>query len=175
MVSAGLLLKVVDFALRRILMGLSAIVIVTVAASAQDVARGKDIYMSKAGCPFCHGWAGDGRGDPRSEGGAPSLRVSTLDRDQIAEVIQCGRPATGMPYHDRFAYTDKRCYGMSEADIGPDKPKRGDQTLQREEIQALADYVAAKIIGKPPVTKEECIEYFGSEINECRLVAGRPG
>ena len=72
-------------------------------------------------------------------------------------------------------YTDKRCYGMSDAEIGSDKPKRGDQTLQKDEIQALADYVAAKIIGKPAVTKEECIEYFGSEINECRLVAGRQG
>lgn len=145
------------------------------AALAQDVAQGKQIYSSKAGCPFCHGWAGDGHGDPRSEGGAPSLRTSQLTRDQVAEVIQCGRPGTGMPYHDRFAYTDKRCYGMNSEDVGSLKPKRGDQTLQKDEVQAVADYVSAKIIGHPAVTKEECIEYFGSEIGECKLIEQRKG
>jgi mono/diheme cytochrome c family protein len=157
----------------RSLVALSAFVIVASAAEAQDVERGKQIYMSKAGCAFCHGWAGDGRGDPRSEGGAPSLRKSQLGRDEVAEVVQCGRPGTGMPYHDRFAYTDKRCYGMTEEEVGSQKPKRGEQTLQKPEIQALADYVSTKIIGKPAPTKAECIEYFGSEINECRLVEDR--
>ncbi|WP_414475916.1 c-type cytochrome [Microvirga sp. M2] len=142
------------------------------AASAQDVSRGKSLWETKAGCGFCHGWAGDGRGDPRSEGGAPSLRTSALTRDQIAEVIQCGRPGTGMPYHDRFAYTDKRCYEMTAADAGDMLPKRGAQTLQKAEIEAIADYLMTKVVGKPQqVSKEECIEFFGSEVNECRLIA----
>ena len=41
--------------------------------AAQDLSLGKQAFSAKAGCPFCHGWAGDGKGDPRSEGGAPTL------------------------------------------------------------------------------------------------------
>jgi mono/diheme cytochrome c family protein len=145
-------------------------------ANAQEVERGKQVFSTKAGCPHCHGWAGDGRGDPRSEGGAPNLRLSHLDKDQVMEVVKCGRPGTGMPYHDRFAYTDKRCYGLTKEEVGALMPKRGDQTLQRDEIEALADYVTIKVIGKTPdPTLEECIEYFGTEINECKLIASKGG
>jgi mono/diheme cytochrome c family protein len=136
-------------------------------AQAQDVARGKQLYEQKAGCGYCHGWAGDGQGDPRSEGGAPSLRMSELTLEQVAEVIQCGRPGTGMPHHDRFAYTDKRCYDATAEDLGAMKPARSDQTLQKAEIMAIAEYVKAKIIGKGPVTREQCIEFFGQETNQC--------
>jgi mono/diheme cytochrome c family protein len=137
------------------------------AARAQDLARGKQLYEQKAGCGYCHGWAGDGQGDPRSEGGAPSLRISELSLEQVTEVIQCGRPGTGMPHHDRFAYTDKRCYDATADDLGAMKPARSDQTLQKAEILAIADYVKAKIIGRGPVTREQCIEFFGQETNEC--------
>ena len=60
------------------------------------------------------------------------------------ETIQCGRPGTSMPHFDRFAYTDKRCYGMTAADLGDQMPDRSQVTLQRDEIDALADYVAQR-------------------------------
>lgn len=139
------------------------------AALADDasVERGRKIFDGKGGCSFCHGWAGDGQGDPRSEGGAPSLRVSFLDRDQVREVIQCGRPATPMPHSDRFAYTDDRCYGMTAADLEGDTPPRALKTLQPHEINALADYVSVKIVGAGPVTFEQCVEFFGSVVKAC--------
>jgi mono/diheme cytochrome c family protein len=136
-------------------------------ADEASVERGRTLFDGKGGCSFCHGWAADGQGDPRSEGGAPSLRTSALDRDQVREVIQCGRPGTAMPYFDRFAYTDDRCYGLTEADLGPDMPTRSFTTLQAHEIDALADYVAAKVLNAGPVTFEQCVEFFGDVVTAC--------
>src|SRR5215472_12513403 len=90
-----------------------------VTGKVQDVADGQRIWKGKAGCPQCHGWSGDGFPSGfHSEGNAPSLRETQLTRDQIRETIQCGRPGTPMPHFDRFAYTDKRCYDMTAADLG---------------------------------------------------------
>ena len=72
---------------------------------------GKEVYKNKGNCQFCHKW--DASGDTGYGGIALSLRKSFLTREQFAEVVKCGRPLTGMPYHDQFAYNDKRCYGMS--------------------------------------------------------------
>src|ERR1700749_983510 len=90
------------------------------AEQARVIAQGKDIFKTKATCQFCHKW--DASGDQGYGGNALSLRKTQLTPPQMAEVIKCGRPHTGMPYHDRFAYTDKRCYGMTRADLGEDMP-----------------------------------------------------
>jgi len=136
-------------------------------ADEASIERGRAIFDGKGGCSFCHGWAADGQGDPRSEGGAPSLRTSSLNRDQVREVVQCGRLGTAMPHFDRFAYTDDRCYGMTEADAGAEKPSRAFTTLQPHEIDAVADYVAAKVLGAGPVTFEQCVEFFGKVVQAC--------
>ena len=134
---------------------------VAMAAAAQDVADGERIWKSKAGCPQCHGWAGDGLASGfHSPGGLP-LRTTQLTRDQIREVMQCGRPGTPMPHFDRFAYTDKRCYDMTAQDLGNLEAIRAETTLQPFEVDAVADYVVTKIKGAGPVTRAECTEYFG--------------
>ena len=79
---------------------------------------GGGLYLDKAQCSFCHGWAADGAGEPQSNGGAANLRQSFLNRDQLIEVIMCGRPGTPMPHYDELAYTDKRCYDVTEAELG---------------------------------------------------------
>ena len=79
---------------------------------------GKEIFKSKAVCQYCHKW--DASGDQGYGGNALSLRVTQLTPEQLTEVVKCGRPGTGMPYHDRFAYTDKRCYGYSREQMGKD-------------------------------------------------------
>ena len=136
-------------------------------AAAQDVADGERIWANKAGCPQCHGWAGDGHiSGFHSPGGLP-LRKTELTRDQIREVIQCGRPGTPMPHFDRFAYTDKRCYDMTAQDLGNLEAIRAETTLQPFEIDAVADYVATKIKGAGPVTRAECTEFFGETGAEC--------
>jgi hypothetical protein len=148
---------------------------VATAAAAQDVAGGESIWKTKAGCPQCHGWAGDGFPSGfHSEGNAPSLRETQLTRDQIREVIQCGRPGTPMPHFDRFAYTDKRCYGMTAEDLGNLEPVRAPTTLQSYEIDAVADYVATKIKGAGPVTRAQCVAFFGEAGAECDKYPGQP-
>ena len=137
-------------------------------ALAQDnAAQGLRIWKDKGGCLFCHGWSGDGMGDAHSEGGAPSLRETKLTRDQIRETIQCGRPATAMPHFDKFAYTDKRCYGVTAADLGNKVPNDPPAGLQKDELDAIADYVSTKLKGAGPVTFEECSTYFGGTPDEC--------
>jgi hypothetical protein len=140
------------------------------AASAlgQGVSDGERIWKSKAGCPDCHGWAGDGFPAAfHNEGNAPSLRITQLTRDQIRETIQCGRPGTSMPHFDRFAYSDKRCYDLTAQDLGDRVPDRSPSTLQTYEIDAVADYVAAKIKGAGPVTREQCAAFFGTTGTHC--------
>jgi hypothetical protein len=128
---------------------------------AEDVAEGQRVWAEKAQCPECHGWAGNGeRGSLHSAGQAPSLRLTQLTRDQIRMTIQCGRPGTPMPYFDRFAYTDKRCYDMTAADLGDTMPDRGAVTLQAYEIDGLADYIEDKIKGAGPVTRSQCVDFF---------------
>src|SRR6266511_3876167 len=94
----------------------------TAASAADDFADGRRLYLDKAQCSYCHGWAADGAGEPQSNGGASNLRQSFLTREQLIEVIMCGRPGTPMPHYDEAAYTDKRCYGMTEAELGTSVP-----------------------------------------------------
>ena len=120
------------------------------AAVAQDVSFGQRLFQDKADCKFCHGAEGDGRGDPRSPGAGANLHKTILDKQQLVEVIACGRPATEMPHFDKFAYDDDTpCYGMKSADIGADKPPDPHSTsLTRREIEAVADYILATFVGK---------------------------
>lgn len=138
-------------------------------ALAQDsAAQGLRIWKDKGQCAFCHGWAGDGHGDAHSEGKAPSLRETKLTRDQIYETIKCGRPGTAMPHFDKFAYTDKRCYGLTAAELGKDVPNDPPAGLQIYEVEAVADFVAQKLKDAGKVTFEECSAYFGGTPDECK-------
>src|SRR5262249_47632903 len=92
-----------------------------------------------------------------------NLRDSKLDRAGIIETISCGRPGTAMPHFDKFAYTDKRCYGATADDLGdkvPDIPPSG--FLPKIEIEAAADFLLATIVRKAPVSLEECQAHFGA-------------
>jgi hypothetical protein len=132
-------------------------------ASADDFAFGRRIFQDKAQCVFCHGWAGDGAGAPQSSGGAANLREAKLTREQLIEVISCGRPGAAMPRFDDQAYAEKRCYGgVTEAALGQDLPPLPPGSLlQRREIEALIDFLQAKIINRGPITREECLEALG--------------
>ena len=143
----------------------------TGALAEDSVAWGQKIWQDKAGCNYCHGWAGDGVGGFHHPGRPPSLRATELTRDQIRVTIQCGRPGTAMPHFDRFAYTDKRCYDMTAADLGDQMPDRSQVTLQRDEIDALADYAATKIKGLGKVTQQQCYDYYGAGTATCQMYA----
>ena len=152
-----------------------AIVLVAATVSAEDFSYGRRLYLDKAQCSYCHGWAADGAGDPQSNGGAANLRQSFLNRAQVIEVIMCGRPGTPMPRYDEDAYSDARCYGMTEAELGAKTPGLPPgSTLQKREVEAVADYLLAKIIGRGPVRREECEEAFGKDARSCGEYPAKP-
>ena len=116
---------------------------------AQDRSFGDRLYHEKADCQFCHGIDGDGRGDPRSPGKAPDLRATKLDREQLIEVIRCGRPGSQMPHFDKYAYEAKECYGLSAAELGQQIPPDPHSTsLTMREVEAVADYILGTYKGK---------------------------
>lgn len=136
-------------------------------ATAQDnLSLGKRVYQERGKCSYCHGWAGDGEGDPFAPRGA-DLRTIELNREQLVEVVQCGRPDTEMPHFDRRAYVDDRCFGMTAADLGGAKPPRAPDTLRKAEMEAVADYVLAKVVGRGEITLAECEEFFSPGSRSC--------
>ncbi len=147
----------------------SAMAATAAAAGAQeDYSYARRLYLDKAQCSYCHGWAGDGAGEGQSNGGAANLRQSRLNRAQLVTTILCGRPGTAMPHFDELAYSDKRCYGMTEADVGKLKPSLPPgSTLQPREAEAIADYVLAKFVGRGAITRAECEESFGKGARAC--------
>ena len=140
------------------------------AADAADVAEGMRLFQQKGDCQACHGWAADGRKMDNQMPDGANLRETRLDRSTLIVTIKCGRPGTGMPAFDKFAYSDGRCYGMREADLKalatrmPDPPA----TLQPREIESIADFLFAKVIGKGPMDRARCIEFWGAEVDVCR-------
>jgi Cytochrome C oxidase, cbb3-type, subunit III len=150
---------------------LAAMVVVATAtssAAAQDYSHGRRLFLEKADCQYCHGWAGDGAGGGQSPGGAANLRKSQLDRATLITVIRCGIPGTAMPHFEEDAYTDQRCYGMTEAELGSRTPPLPPSTtLPRRDIEVIADYLLAKVIGRGPVTREECFETLGERVRSC--------
>jgi mono/diheme cytochrome c family protein len=131
----------------------------------RTIVFGREIFKTKATCQFCHKW--DGSGDQGYGGNALSLRKTQLTPPQMAEVVKCGRPHTQMPYHDRFAYTDKRCFGMTRDDLGNDMPPAATESLQPREIDAVVKYLFAKVVGRGASTYEECVEFWGAGTREC--------
>jgi mono/diheme cytochrome c family protein len=137
-------------------------------ADAQDYSHGRRLFLEKADCQYCHGWAGDGAGGGQSPGGAANLRKSQLDRATLITVIRCGVPGTAMPHFEEEAYSDQRCYGMTEAELGSRTPPLPPSTtLPRRDIEVIADYLLAKVIGRGPITREECFETLGERVRSC--------
>jgi mono/diheme cytochrome c family protein len=133
-------------------------------AAAPDATLGKQVY-EKANCVGCHKWHGGGGGG--YGGAALSLRATQLDTEQMREVVRCGRPGTGMPYHGREAYKDDSCYGMTKVDLGADAPPKAATFLRAEEIEAVVEYVAASIKGKGEPSYEDCIAFWGKGERQC--------
>ena len=131
----------------------------------RTIAYGREIFKTKATCQFCHKW--DGAGDQGYGGNALSLRKTQLTPEQMAEVVKCGRPHTQMPYHDRFAYTDKRCYRMTREDLGDDMPPAATESLQPREIDAVVKYLFAKVVGHGEATYQDCVDFWGSDTHQC--------
>jgi hypothetical protein len=139
------------------------------APDAADIAEGMRLFRQKGNCQACHGWAADGRKMDNQMPDGSNLRETLLERNNLILTIKCGRPGTGMPAFDKFAYSDARCYGLKQTDLKsrglsmPDPPA----TLQPREVELLADFLFAKIIGKGAMDRAKCIEYWGAEVEAC--------
>jgi mono/diheme cytochrome c family protein len=140
--------------------------------AAHDIDRGKKVFERIGNCLQCHGWDGAGMGrNPRSVGTAPNLRVFEPDPDILRELIACGRPYTMMPFHDRLAYSDDRCYGLTMDDF-PDgeKPHRG-KSVRPGDIDNLIAYLLTQVIGKGKTTLEECEAFYKPGHRNCAALA----
>src|SRR5215469_3752163 len=140
------------------------------AQNPDDIAAGFRLFRQKGNCQACHGWAGDGRKmDSQMPDGA-NLRQSALDRQNLIMTIKCGRPGTGMPAFDKFAYSDGRCYGLKQADLKARGLQVADPSspLISREVENIVDFLYAKVIGKGPINHAGCIEYWGSDIDLCK-------
>ena len=117
------------------------------ASFAQDaaaVAAGESAW-DKAGCLQCHGASGQG-GDGGEFPAGPNLQKTRLDRAALKETISCGLPGTQMPAWLDGAYTKRSCYGFP---IGPAPAEiTATPVLSAGEIEALVDYLMAKIVGR---------------------------
>jgi mono/diheme cytochrome c family protein len=139
------------------------------ALDADDVAAGMRLFRQKGNCQACHGWAGDGRKmDSQMPDGA-NLRDKAIDRAVLILTIKCGRPGTGMPAFDKFAYSDGRCFGLKQADLKSRNLQMTDPpaTLAPNEIELLADSMLAKIVGQGPMDYAKCVEFWGSDVDTC--------
>ena len=134
------------------------------------VADGMRLFLEKGNCQACHGWAGDGRKTDNQMPDCANLRETALDRAQLIMTIRCGRPGREMPAYERAAYSDGRCYGMKQADLKssglqlPDAPA----LLQPREIESIVDFLFAKVIGKGPMNRARCVEFWGADNDACR-------
>lgn len=136
---------------------------------------GKQVYQ-KANCVGCHKWHGGGGGG--YGGAALSLRASSLTREQIVEIVTCGRPGTGMPYHRRGAYDGTECYGLSREDLGKDIPVEGATLLRPAEVEAVTDYVINALQGRGEPGYADCAAFFGEGNRACnpyRTAEATPG
>jgi mono/diheme cytochrome c family protein len=140
------------------------------APDASDIAEGLRLYQQKGNCNACHGWAGDGRGRQSEMPEGPNLRETKIPRAGLIMTIKCGRLNSQMPAFDKFAYSDGRCYGKTQADLKqyptrmPDPPA----TLQPREIELITDFLLAKIVGKGPMDRAKCVDFWGTDVDACR-------
>jgi len=135
-----------------------------------DIAEGRRLYEQKANCQACHGWSGDGHKTDNQMPDGANLRETKLPRAGLVMTIKCGRLNSQMPAFDKFAYSDGRCYGKTQADLKayptrmPDPPS----TLQPREIDLIVDFMLARIVGQGPMDRAKCAEFWGSDEDICR-------
>ena len=141
-------------------------------AAEKSLETGQAIYK-RANCVGCHKWHGDGGGG--YGGAALSLRKTELDKEQIMEIVRCGRPGTGMPYFSRDSYPANdapRCYNLTGKDLESMHVAQANIFLRPEEIAAVAEYVLGSIKGKGDPNLADCTAFFGEESKACDVYKG---
>jgi hypothetical protein len=146
-------------------------------ARAQDLSaleEGMRIYQGLNSCELCHLFSGTGFQHNMLFGpvpaGGPSLVKSTLTRDEMIEMVRCGRltPISIMPRYDGDAWTKNGpCWGKVAADIPAEElPVHGERLLARRQIELVVDYVRAAYQGHG-MSHEWCVRYFPTSPKAC--------
>jgi mono/diheme cytochrome c family protein len=142
-------------------------------APAHDAANEGKRVFKRANCMGCHKWHGNGGGG--YGGDALSLRKTALAREQIIEVVRCGRPGTGMPFYLRGAYDAEPCYDLKQEQLTGMMPPEGATFLRPSEIDAVSDYVIAHVKGKGEPDYVDCVAFFGQGSRVCDIYkTGQP-
>ena len=137
---------------------------------ASDLAEGRRLFEQKGNCQACHGWSGDGHKTDNQMPDGANLRETKLPRAGLVMTIKCGRLNSQMPAFDKFAYSDGRCYGKTQADLKayatrmPDPPS----TLQAREIDLIVDFMLARIVGQGPMDHAKCVQFWDEETDVCK-------
>lgn len=133
----------------------------------EALANGLRYYRDVANCKFCHAWNGVGsrvEGEPIPA----SLVKSELSREQLYEVIACGRPGSGMPNHLRGSYSEEHpCYGLTAPLDRSEMPRRPFAQLTAAQIDDLVTYVQTVYQGKE-MNYEYCAAYFERDAPQCQ-------
>ena len=134
---------------------------VVVPAAAQDaerVAAGAAAWR-EARCATCHGTFAEG-GDGMYAPKGANLRRTALDRGAVVETVRCGRPGRDMPSLLRGAYVEAACLdvplGALPQDVRPWRRK-----LTAAQIEAVVDFLFARVIGNPAITRADCELFHG--------------
>ena len=122
---------------------------------------GVSVYK-QAGCITCHKW--HGMGGPGYGGTPINFRETFLDRAQLIEIIACGRPGTGMPYHNRDAYKKYDCYeGMTLEEMDEeDRPGRSRALLTVRQVKNVSEFILDHFKDRDnTLVRADCEIFFG--------------
>jgi mono/diheme cytochrome c family protein len=138
----------------------------TLAQNDDKVKAGLEVWKN-SGCAECHGSFANGDKQRDESPTGANLRTARLDTAALKLVISCGRPGgSGMPAFDEGAYTVRACYGRPLG-APPDNLYPSGVTISPDQIDAVIAYLQARIIGRGPITKEECLAYYSDRPDEC--------
>ncbi len=157
------------FAIAGVLAGAALLAPGASYAQDADPVAGATVWKTVANCRECHGWAANGQQELPQQPQGANLRETTLDKDAMAEIIRCGKPASEMPYfggNSTWTATGK-CFGMTRAEVGAMMPIKADTTLSDRQVVNVVAYIFANLAGKGPVTAAECDAFFGAGNPKC--------
>ena len=75
-----------------------------------------------------------------------------------------------MPAHLAFSFLQPKWLLIVQADLKayptrmPDPPS----TLQQREIELVADFLIAKVVGKGPMDHAKCVDFWGMDTDACK-------
>ena len=142
-----------------------------------DIADGMRLFQQKGNCQACHGWAGDGhKTDSQMPDGAQLARDQAQPRrsGHDDQVRAAQLPDAGL----RQVRLQRRAMLRQEAGRLKAYPTRMPDppaTLQQREIELIADFLIAKVVGKGPMNHAKCVEFWGSETDACKEFPNRVG